>query len=265
MNRSILTIAGYDPSAASGILRDVATINEHRLYSSAVVTALTSQNSVSCSGVWPVSPEILKAQLSLLLGDYEYAAVKIGMTGSLENARVISKMLADLAVFVTIDPVFASSGGTALAGIELINFTKESLVTQTSIITPNVSEAEKLCGFPIADRLDLERAGAAISGMGARAVLVKGSHLKGDRVIDILFVGKTEHVFEHERIPGTDMRGTGCTLASALTANIVLGYDVIEASKRAIAYTEDAIRKAVRIGKGNPQTAPEFFNEDKSD
>jgi len=251
--RNVLVIAGYDPSAGAGLLRDISTINDHGLYASGVVTVLTAQNSEYIRCAFPVPPEMLRYQTETLFEDYEYAACKIGVLGNKKNAEIIADILDGSEMFVTLDPVFSSSSGSPLADEPLIEFIKQCMTKKASLITPNVEEAERLCGFRIATQDDLEKALTYIGGLGADHVLIKGVRLEEDRFTDALFSGAAIHMFKHAYLDGKSMRGTGCTLASALTANIALGYDVVEAADKAIAYTQEAIQAARQIGRRNPQ------------
>src|SRR5579883_2566866 len=245
----LLTIAGFDPSCGAGIIADLKTFAAHGCYGVAAITSMTAQNTQSVDAVHNTPSAELRAQLDVLMKDCEIAAVKIGMLGNRGNAVVVGEFLdAHKFAHVVHDPVMKSSSGTELLDAGGIKYLATELIKRSSVITPNVPETEALTGLAIKDLADMEAAARKLVEMGARAVIVKGGHM--EKAVDVLFDGKELHHLGGDRVKVEHTHGTGCTFASAITAQLAAGRALLEATTLAKAYVMKAIEKAYPVGKG---------------
>lgn len=245
----LLTIAGFDPSCGAGVAADLKTFSAHGCYGIAAITSLTVQNTQKVESVHNTPSAELRAQLEILAADSEIAAVKVGMLGNRGNAVVVAEFLdAHKFSHVVHDPVMKSSGGSELLDTGGINYIVAELLKRSSVITPNVPEAEILTGIPIKDVADMEAAARKLVEMGARAAIVKGGHM--DKAIDVLFDGSEVHQLGGDRVKLENAHGTGCTFASAIAAQLAAGRSLIEAITLAKAYVVKAMEKAYAVGKG---------------
>ena len=215
----------------------------------AVITSLTVQSTEGVEAVHNTPSAEVREQLEILAKDGEFAALKVGMLGNRGNAVVVAEFLdAHKFAHVVHDPVMKSSGGTELLDAGGIKFLSSELLKRSSVITPNVPEAEVLTGMTIKDVADMEAAARKIVEMGARAVIVKGGHM--DKAVDVLFDGKDMHQLGGDRVKIDNTHGTGCTFASAIAAQLAAGRSLLEATTLAKAYVMKAIEKAYPVGKG---------------
>jgi hydroxymethylpyrimidine/phosphomethylpyrimidine kinase len=245
----LLTIAGFDPSCGAGTAADLKTFAAHGCYGVAAITSLTVQNTQGVETVHNTPSAELRAQLDALSKDCDIAAVKIGMLGNRGNAVVVGEFLdAHQFAHVVLDPVMKSSSGAELLDAGGINFVAAELLKRASVITPNVPEAEVLTGLTIKDVADMEAAARKLVEMGARAVIVKGGHM--ERAVDVLFDGAEMVTLAGEKTNEDNLHGTGCTFASALTAQLAAGRGLLEAATLAKAYVTKAIENSYPIGKG---------------
>src|SRR5713101_1108755 len=253
----LLTIAGFDPSCGAGTAADLKTFAAHGCYGVAAITSLTVQNTQSVQEVQNTPSATLRAQLDILVSDCEIAGVKIGMLGNRGNALAVAEFLdANKFAHVVHDPVMKSSTGTELLDAAGIKFIATELLRRSSVITPNVPEAEILTGLTIKDTSDMEAAARKIVEMGARAVIVKGGHM--ERAVDVLFDGAEMVQLGGDRVKTDNTHGTGCTFASALTAQLAAGRGLLEAATLAKAYVTKAIEKSYPTGKG-PAPLDHFY------
>ncbi|HTT32699.1 MAG TPA: bifunctional hydroxymethylpyrimidine kinase/phosphomethylpyrimidine kinase [Methylomirabilota bacterium] len=245
----LLTIAGFDPSCGAGTAADLKTFAAHGCYGVAAITSLTVQNTQGVETVHHTPSAELRAQLDALANDCEIAAVKIGMLGNRANAVAVAEFLdAHKFVHVVHDPVMKSSSGAELLDASGIKFLATELLKRSSVITPNVPEAEVLTGLTIKEVSDMEAAARKIVEMGARAVILKGGHM--ERAVDVLFDGNEVVQLTGDKVKSDQMHGTGCTFASAITAQLAVGRSLFEATTLAKAYVTKAIEKGYPIGKG---------------
>ncbi len=245
----LLTIAGFDPSCGAGVAADLKTFAAHGCYGIAAITSLTVQNTMKVEAVYNTPSAELREQLGVLAADCEIAAVKVGMLGNRGNAAVVAEFLdAHKFPYVVHDPVMKSSSGTELLDASGVKFIIAELLKRSSVITPNVAEAEILTGMTIKDVPEMELAARKIVEMGARAAIVKGGHM--DRAVDVLFDGTDIHQLAGDRVKTENTHGTGCTFASALTAQLAAGRPLYEALTLAKAYVVKAMEKAYPVGKG---------------
>lgn len=245
----LLTIAGFDPSCGAGTAADLKTFAAHGCYGVAAITSLTVQNTQGVETVHNTPSAELRAQLEVLGKDCEIAAVKIGMLGNRGNAVVVAEFLdAHKFSHVVHDPVMKSSSGAELLDAGGIKFVATELLKRASVITPNVPEAEVLTGLTIKDLADMEAAARKIVELGAHAVIVKGGHM--EKAVDVLFDGTDLVTLSGEKTNEDQLHGTGCTFASALTAQLAAGRGLLEAATLAKAYVTKAIENSYPIGKG---------------
>jgi hydroxymethylpyrimidine/phosphomethylpyrimidine kinase len=245
----LLTIAGFDPSCGAGMVADLKTFAAHGCYGVAAITSVTVQNTQGVEAVHNTPSAELREQLEILAKDCEIAAVKIGMLGNRGNAVVIGEFLdAYKFAHVVLDPVMKSSSGTELLDAGGVKYVMTELIKRASVFTPNVPEAEVLTGLEIRDISAMEAAARKLVEMGAPAVIVKGGHM--DRAVDVVFDGSELVQLGGDRVKTENMHGTGCTFASALTAQLAAGRGLIEAATLAKAYVTKAIEKGYAIGKG---------------
>ena len=245
----LLTIAGFDPCCGAGIMADLKTFAAHGCYGVAAITSMTVQNTQGVDAVHNTPSAELREQLEVLAKDCEIAAVKIGMLGNRGNAVVAGEFLdAHKFAHVVHDPVMKSSSGTELLDAGGVKYVASELLKRSNVITPNIPEAEILAGMEIKDVAAMENAARKIIDMGAKAVIIKGGHM--ERAIDVIFDGKELVQLGGDKVKTDNTHGTGCTFASALTAQLAAGRSLVEAATLAKAYVTKAIEKSYAIGKG---------------
>lgn len=249
----VLIIAGSDSGGGAGIQADIKAASALGAYAATAITALTAQNTLGVHGVFPIPVDFIRQQINIVLTDIGADCVKTGM---LHDAAVIETVAAALAadapdVPLVVDPVMVAKGGASLLHQDAVRALTTILVPRATVLTPNVPEAEALTGRRIAGEADMADAAAALLAMGARAVLLKGGHLDGPVVRDLLVTRDGTRVFENPRIDTPHTHGTGCTLASAIAAGIAQGLALDAAVARAEAYLHEAIRTAPGIGRGH--------------
>jgi hydroxymethylpyrimidine kinase/phosphomethylpyrimidine kinase len=245
----LLTIGGFDPSCGAGVGADLKTFAAYGCYGIAAITSLTVQNTQGVEAVHHTPASELREQLEVLVKDCDIAAVKIGMLGNRGNAAVVAEFLdAHKFAHIVHDPVMKSSSGSELLDAGGIKFVATELLKRSTVITPNVSEAEILSGLTLKDVADMEAAARKIVEMGAHAVIVKGGHM--EKAIDVLFDGTDMQQLGGDKVKLENTHGTGCTFASAITAQLAAGRPLLEATTLAKAYVMKAIEKAYPVGKG---------------
>jgi hydroxymethylpyrimidine/phosphomethylpyrimidine kinase len=249
----ILICAGSDSGGGAGIQADLKTVAALGGYAMTAVTALTAQNTLGVQGVLPVPPDFIRLQMRAVLNDLGADAIKTGMLGDAAAITAITRTLAELApgLPLVVDPVMIAKGGGALLVPDAIDALKTQLIARSTLLTPNLPEAEALLGRAIPDVAAMQAAAIELRGLGARAVLIKGGHLPGDRLFDVLAGPDGITIFEGERIPTRHTHGTGCTLASAIATYLGQGRRLTEAVAGARAYLIEAIRTAPGLGRGH--------------
>jgi hydroxymethylpyrimidine/phosphomethylpyrimidine kinase len=245
----LLAIGGFDPSCGAGVAADLKTFAAHGCYGIAAITSLTVQNTQGVEAVHHTPSAELRGQLEALTKDSQIAAVKIGMLGNRANAVVIAEFL-DTHKFAHVvhDPVMRSSSDAELLDNTGVKYLATELLKRSSVITPNLSEAEVLTGIAIKDLGSMEAAARKLVEMGAKAVIVKGGHM--ERAIDLVFDGKDVQALSGDKVKIENTHGTGCTFASAITAQLAAGRSLVEAATLAKAYVVKAIEKAYPVGRG---------------
>jgi len=242
--KTILSIAGSDPSGGAGLQRDLKTFDDFGCRGLSVTTALTAQNSTRVYSTLAVPPEFVKDQALALLEEFSVDAVKIGMTASAANIRAIAQLIRKKALAnIVLDTVLASTGGYEFLDEKGLDALKK-LLPLTTLVTPNIPEAEVLTGIGITNTDAMHDAALRLKTMGAPSVLVKGGHLKGPPV-DLLYDGKNFQRFTGRRIRGATGRfhGTGCILSSAIAAGIAKGHSLKKSIKEAKEYLNHTLAK----------------------
>ncbi len=245
-----LTIAGSDSGGGAGIQADLKTFQRFGVFGTSVIAAITAQNTLGVTAVHAVPIDIVRAQLAALASDLPASACKTGMLVSAELVRVVADAL-DPAIPYVCDPVMVASSGDRLLERTAERVIAERLVSRATLVTPNLDEAAILTGFPVNDPDSMQRAGHALLDMGASAALIKGGHLAGQVLVDLLVTRDGTHRFEHERIATTSTHGTGCTLSAAITAGMALGRSLETAVSEALDYVHRAIATAPGLGAGH--------------
>jgi hydroxymethylpyrimidine/phosphomethylpyrimidine kinase len=248
----VLIIAGSDSGGGAGIQADIKTVTMLGGYAATAITAVTVQNTLGVTAVHPIPPEIIEAQGRAVLDDIGADAIKTGMLGDAATVEIAARLIDSApGVPAVIDPVMIAKGGAALLQTQAVSAVKSLLIPRAALLTPNAPEAEALTGLAVASVDDARRAGEALLAMGARAVLMKGGHLPGDQVVDLLITPAGETVFEAMRIDTRHTHGTGCTLASACAVGLAQGLDLTAAVARAWDYVHRAIAAAPGLGGGH--------------
>jgi hydroxymethylpyrimidine/phosphomethylpyrimidine kinase len=249
----VLIIAGSDSGGGAGIQADIKTVTMLDGYAATAITALTAQNTEGVYGVLPIPPEFIRRQIEVVLDDIGADAVKTGM---LHDAAVIETVAAVLqqrasAVPLVVDPVMVAKGGARLIDPDAVEALKRLLIARAAVLTPNLPEAETLCGVAIGDVAAMHGASKTLLALGCKAVLIKGGHLASDTVSDVLVTGSGTRIWESPRIDTRHTHGTGCTLASAIATGLAQGLDIEHAVDRARAYVQRAIASAPGLGRGH--------------
>lgn len=248
--KHVLTIAGSDTCGGAGIQGDLKTFSAHGTYGMSVITAVTVQNTQGVFGCQDMTPEIIRGQMDAIFTDIAVSAVKIGMVSQIETIHAIAdKLLEYNAQNVVVDPVMISKSGFDLMDPQAKETLIKRLIPLALVVTPNLPEAEVITGMTIRSLEGMEVAARMIHEMGAQYVLMKGGHLEG-AATDLLFDGKKSITFRTERILTKNTHGTGCTLSSAIAANLALGKSVEEAVRLAKEYITVAIEHSLDIGHG---------------
>jgi hydroxymethylpyrimidine/phosphomethylpyrimidine kinase len=249
----VLIVAGSDSGGGAGIQADIKAVTAMGAFAATAVTALTAQNTLGVHGVWPVPTDFLRQQMRLVLEDIGADALKTGMLHDTPTIEAVCEEIAALAPSVPLvaDPVMVAKGGHALLQPEAVEAIRRLLLPMAAVITPNLPEAEVLLGRAVPDAAAMPDAARDLLAMGPRAVLLKGGHLPGGTVVDLLATPEGIEAFESPRIESRHTHGTGCTLASAIAAGIAQGMRLRDAVARARAYVQAAIRSAPGLGRGH--------------
>jgi hydroxymethylpyrimidine/phosphomethylpyrimidine kinase len=250
--KTALTIAGSDSGAGAGIQADLKTFAAHGVFGTTAITAVTAQNTLGVV-CWQALPaDLVTAQIEAVVGDLGADAVKVGM---LANAAIVEAVVAAIRALelphVVVDPVMVAKGGDRLLDDEAVGAIRSELLPIAHVVTPNVPEAEVLSGTVIRSVEDMRRAGDRILAMGPRVVLVKGGHLDTESSIDVACTMAGSFDVARPRIETRHTHGTGCTLSSAIAANLARGLPDREAIEAAREYLDGAIRHAPGLGKGH--------------
>lgn len=250
--RTALTIAGSDSGGGAGIQADLKTFAAHRVFGTSAITAITAQNTRGVQAWQAVPVELVTAQIHAVVSDIGADAVKIGMLGNAAIVRAVARAIEDLAlVNVVVDPVMIAKGGDRLLLEDAVAELRASLLPRAHIVTPNIPEAEVLAGRTIRSPDDMRAAGERIRELGPRVVMIKGGHSEGAECIDMVCAGNGTFEVKGPRIATRNTHGTGCTLSSAIAANLANGLEDEAAIREARAYLEGALKTAPAIGAGH--------------
>ena len=247
----VLAIGGSDSGGGAGIQADIKTIAMLGGFAASAITAVTVQDTTGVHAIHPIPPDVVVAQARAVLDDIGADAIKTGMLGSAAVVEALADLFVGVTAPVVIDPVMAATTGAALLDEDAIQALRARLIPLAALLTPNAPEAARLTGLDVATIDDLRRAGQALLGMGAGAVLMKGGHVAGESVTDVLMTPTGETLFVSDRIAARHTHGTGCTLASACATGLAQGLDLTAAVERAHAYVAEAIRQAPGLGRGD--------------
>ena len=247
----VLILAGSDSGGGAGVQADIKAVTMMGGFAATAITAITVQNTLGVHGVHPLPLELIAAQARAVLEDIGTDAVKTGMLGSVEVVETVAGLLDEAEAPAVVDPVMVAKGGHPLLPDAAVEAVRRLMIPRAALLTPNAPEAEALTGLTVRDIDGQRRAGEALLNLGARAVLMKGGHVDGPTVIDLLMTADGETVLEAERIDTRHTHGTGCTLASACAAGLALGRPLEVAVAEAWAYVGEAIRRAPGLGGGH--------------
>lgn len=249
---TVMTIAGFDPSAGAGVLADIKTMSAFGCYGVSAITSLTLQNTQGVFGAYHQSREVVRGQLDPLFDDFEIAAVKTGM---LPTRDVIEEVAAALShrpiAHVVVDPVVRSTSGYDLIDDRALAALIDLLFPMATVVTPNRAEAERIAGAEIATESQMESAARLILALGPKAVLIKGGDVNSEKATDLLLDSSGVARFSSERVNSTSTHGTGCTLSSALACLMASGHTLRQAIPIAKEYLVEAIATAHGLGRGH--------------
>ncbi|MGQ3043985.1 MAG: bifunctional hydroxymethylpyrimidine kinase/phosphomethylpyrimidine kinase [Brevundimonas aurantiaca] len=247
----VLILAGSDSGGGAGVQADIKAVTMMGGFAATAITAITVQNTLGVHGVHPLPLEVITAQARAVLEDIGTDAVKTGMLGSVEVVETVAALLDEAKAPAVVDPVMVAKGGHPLLPDAAVEAVRRLMIPRAALLTPNTPEAEALTGLEVRDIDGQRRAGEALLKLGAQAVLMKGGHVDGPTVIDLLMTTDGETVLEAERIDTRHTHGTGCTLASACATGLALGRPLEVAAAEAWAYVGEAIRRAPGLGGGH--------------
>lgn len=247
----VLILAGSDSGGGAGVQADIKAVTMMGGFAATAITAITVQNTLGVHGVHPLPLELIAAQARAVLEDIGTDAVKTGMLGSVEVVETVAALLDEAKAPAVVDPVMVAKGGHPLLPDAAVEAVRSLMIPRAALLTPNAPEAEALTGLEVRDIDGQRRAGEALLNLGAKAVLMKGGHVDGPTVIDLLMTTDGETVLEAERIDTRHTHGTGCTLASACATGLALGRPLEVAAAEAWAYVGEAIRRAPGLGGGH--------------
>jgi hydroxymethylpyrimidine/phosphomethylpyrimidine kinase len=249
----VLIVAGSDSGGGAGIQADIKTVTMFGGYAATAITALTAQNTQGVADIYEVPARFVRLQMETMLDDIGADAIKTGMLNTADIIDAVTEVIQQkaLAVPVVVDPVMVAKGGQRLLQPAAEEALVKRLLPLASIVTPNIPEAEALTGMEITRLTHMKAAAARILEMGPAAVLLKGGHLDGNRLHDVLLGHHIYEVFDSERIPTNNTHGTGCTMASAIAAGLAQGRRLVDAVVGAREYVHRAIEEAPGFGSGH--------------
>ncbi len=248
-----MTVAGSDSGGGAGIQADLKTFAALKVFGTSAITAVTVQNSVGVTGIRPIPPDIVKAQILAVGRDFQLDAGKTGMLGNRADIEAAAEGLAELGIKkIVVDPVMVAQSGDSLLEADAVEAVKRVMIPMAMIVTPNLPEAEKLTGMRVRTVDEMKAAACEIAQFGCGAVLVKGGHLAGkpDLITDVLYEDGKATLFEDRRIDTDANHGTGCTLSSAIAAELAAGCKLAEAVRRARLYLRAGLHFGVTAGHG---------------
>ena len=247
-----LTIAGSDSGGGAGIQADLKTFAAHGVYGTSAITAVTAQNTLGVTAFEAIAADLVTAQIEAVMSDIPAHAAKTGMLANAAIVEAVAAAVADLEVpLLVVDPVMVAKSGDHLLDEEAVHAVRWTLIRLARVVTPNIPEAEVLAKMSIKSADDMREAARRIAMLKPAAVVIKGGHLPGPEVIDILLEHGTFHEWIGPRIEGPNTHGTGCTFASAIAAHLAKGAVLKDAVPAAKEYVEGAMRHGIPLGKGH--------------
>lgn len=249
--KTVLTIAGTDPTGGAGVQADLKTFMAHKVYGMSIMTALVAQNTLGVKDIMNVTPDFLEEQFACVFEDIYPDAIKIGMVSEVEIIHKIVEQLKKYEVKnIVVDPVMVSTSGSCLLQDSALEVLKNELIPLSSIITPNIPEAEVLVGHVIRNQEDMLNAAKEIGEWYKGYILIKGGHFE-ESADDLLYYKGQEVWLKCEHIDNHNTHGTGCTLSSAIAANLALGDDMITSVTKAKEYITGALKANLNLGHGS--------------
>lgn len=247
-----LTIAGSDSGGGAGIQADLKTFHAFGVFGTSALTAVTVQNTRGVTGVHAIPVETVRAQVAAVAEDLPVAACKTGMLATPELVRAVADSIREHRLpHYVLDPVMVATSGDRLLDASAERTIAEALVPLAALVTPNLDETALLVGFEVRDPAAMRRAAAALVEMGAGAALVKGGHLEGSELVDVLFDGSEWHEWRRPKLDTTSTHGTGCTLSAGVAAGLARGRPLRRAVEDALDYVQRALRAAPGLGSGH--------------
>ena len=252
--KNCLSIAGSDCSGGAGIQADIKTFSALGCFGMSVIVSVVAENTSRVVSIQNITPQMIQDQIDAVFEDIQVDAVKVGMLSGIETMEAVAEKLREYQPEITVvDPVMVAKGGCALMQPDALETLKKEIIPLSFLLTPNIPEAEAITGTSIRTVGDMKAAAKMIVDLGAENVLIKGGHFSGDAV-DILFDGHRFDSFTSERINTKNTHGTGCTLSSAIAANLANGWELSVAVEKAKRYVTSAIKYSLDIGKGHGPT-----------
>ncbi len=250
--RVAMTIAGSDSGGGAGIQADLKTFAALKVYGTSALAAITAQNTVGVTAAEPLAADLVIAQMEAVAGDITIHATKTGMLATAAIVEAVAAAIAELELpNLVVDPVMLAKSGDRLLDDDAVRAMRLELLPRALVVTPNIPEAEVLCGHAVSGPDSTRDAARRIRDLGARAVVIKGGHASGPQVIDLLYDGHDFHEFRTPRIATRNTHGTGCTFASAIAAQLAHGQDLTQAVLEAQRYVAGAIRHGLALGRGH--------------
>ncbi|MCL7957404.1 MAG: bifunctional hydroxymethylpyrimidine kinase/phosphomethylpyrimidine kinase [marine benthic group bacterium] len=246
-----LTIAGSDSGGGAGIQADLKTFHAFGVFGTSALTAITAQNTLGVRAVHAVPPEIVEGQIRAVCDDLQPSSCKSGMLADTPIIEAVARTLIDAAIpEYVLDPVMVATSGDRLLAESAVAALRTELIPLCTLVTPNIPETELLAGMAVENETGMRRAAERILDLGAPAVLIKGGHLPGAKVVDLLITPSGESVWRVDRLPAGNAHGTGCTLSAAIAAGLAAGHGLEASTDRAIGYTRRALETAPGLGSG---------------
>lgn len=246
------TIAGSDSGGGAGIQADLKTFHAFGVFGTSVITAITAQNTLGVSAVHAIPPDIVRAQLHAVATDFDVRACKTGMLATRELVELIASLIEEYRLpNYVLDPVMVATSGDRLLDRDAESAVIEHLLPLSTVVTPNLDEAALLVGFAVEDEADMRRAAQELVARGASAALIKGGHLPGEQIVDLLYDGREFSEFRKAKLATTSTHGTGCTLSSAIAAGLAHGRPLVQAVENALDFVHRAIAQAPGLGGGH--------------
>ncbi len=249
MTKVLLSIGGFDPTSGAGVVADIRTANALGEYAVSVITSVVVQNSLGVIEIEPIKQKLIKDQLKCLKEDFSIGVVKVSMPYSKEITKIIVDLVNDQNIPIIFDPIIKSKNGSFLIKEEDIWDILKLLIPLSTLVTPNIDEASFFAQMSIEKESDLKKAAEKFIKFGAKAVLIKGGHLKGDKKTDLLFDGKNFFLFKEKALPH-QVHGTGCVFSSAIAVYFLKGYNLLFAVENSKKFITKAISGSLKLGKG---------------